>query len=156
MRDTLRDELLQMATDDQAVRRAQEDSRLVDERNVERLKRIVAENGWPGPSLVGEEGAQAAWCIVQHSPDRRFMAECLEHVRVAVEGAEASPTNLAYLEDRVRMFRGESQLYGTQFVERDGTYEPWPIEDPAGLDERRAAVCLGPFAEYERHIKTLR
>jgi hypothetical protein len=156
MRDDLRDELLRMAAQDQAVRRAHADTRPVDERNVERLKEIVAEYGWPRLSLVDEEGAQAAWCIAQHSPDRQFMAECLELVRAAVEAADASPTNLAYLEDRVRMFRGEPQLYGTQFVEKDGMYEPWPIEDPDGLDERRAAVCLGPFAEYERHIGTLR
>jgi hypothetical protein len=41
-------------------------------------------------------------------------------------------------------------------VEKDGTYEPWSIEDPDGLDERRSADCLGPFADYERHIRTLR
>jgi hypothetical protein len=85
-----------------------------------------------------------------------FMAECLEHLRAAVEAADASPANLAYLEDRVRMLRGEPQLYGTQFVEKGGTYEPWPIEDPDGLDDRRAVICLGPFADYERHIRTRR
>ena len=29
---------------------------------------------------------------------------------------------------------------------------PWPIEDREQLDERRAAVGLGPFADYERHM----
>lgn len=66
------------------------------------------------------------------------MAECLERLRAAVEAADASPVNLAYLEDRVRMLRAEPQLYGTQFVEKDGTFE-----DPDGLDERRSAICLG-------------
>ena len=56
-------------------------------------------------------------------------------MRAGVEAADASPTNLAYLEDRVRMFRGEPQLYGTQFVDKDGSYEPWPIEDPDSLDD---------------------
>jgi hypothetical protein len=109
-----------------------------------------------GTGLVGDKGAEAAWLIAQHSPDRQFMAECLEHLRAAVEAEDGSPTNLAYLEDRVRMLRGELQLYGTQFVEKDGTYEPWPIEDPDGLDERRSAVSLGPFADYERHMRTRR
>jgi hypothetical protein len=103
-----------------------------------------------------DEGAEAAWLIAQHSPDQQFMAECLERLRAAVEAADASPANLAYLEDRVRMLRAEPQLYGTQFIEKDGTYEPWPIEDPDGLDERRAAICLGSFADYERQIRTLR
>lgn len=156
MRDDLRDELLRMAEEDQAARRAQADTGPVDEGNVKRLKEIVADQGWPGWGLVGDKGAEAAWLIAQHSPDRQFMAECLEHLRAAVEAADASPTNLAYLEDRVRMLRGELQLYGTQFIEKDETYEPWPIEDPDGLDERRAAICLGSFADYERRIRTLR
>ena len=37
-----------------------------------------------GTGLVGDKGAEAAWLIAQHSPDRQFMAECLEHLRAAV------------------------------------------------------------------------
>ena len=32
--------------------------------NTARMKTIVAERGWPGRSLVGEDGAQAAWLLV--------------------------------------------------------------------------------------------
>ena len=41
------------------------------------------------------------------------------------------------------------QLYGTQFVYDEDELKPHPIEDPEHLDQRRAAVGLGPFAEYE-------
>jgi hypothetical protein len=27
----------------------------------------VTEHGWPGRSLVGEDGAEHAWCLVQHA-----------------------------------------------------------------------------------------
>ena len=66
-----------------------------------------------------------------------------------MEAGEASARDQAYLEDRVRIFSGQPQLYGTQFMYDKDELKPQPIEDPEHLDERRAAVGLGPFAEYE-------
>ncbi len=36
-------------------------------RNAERLKEIINECGWPDEQTVGEDGAKAAWFIVQHA-----------------------------------------------------------------------------------------
>ena len=55
---------------------------------------------------------------------------------------DASPAGLAYLMDRVLMHRGEPQIHGTQYQVRDGALELWPVRDPAGLDQRRAALGL--------------
>jgi hypothetical protein len=76
----------------------------------------------------------------------------LELLRAAVAAGEASATDLAYLEDRVRIFAGRPQLYGTQFLHDDQGLRPEPIEDPEHLDQRRASVGLGPFAEYEARM----
>jgi hypothetical protein len=70
-------------------------------------------------------------------------------LRGAVADGEASPGNLAYLEDRVRVHDGRPQLYGTQFTVADGELQPSPIEDPQRLDARRAAAGLDTFAAYE-------
>src|SRR5262249_42523708 len=35
--------------------------------NVEWLKQVIADRGWPGRSLVGPDAADAAWLIVQHA-----------------------------------------------------------------------------------------
>ncbi|MGB8402049.1 DUF6624 domain-containing protein, partial [Bradyrhizobium sp.] len=40
---------------------------LLHRQNAERLRAIVAEHGWPGTAMVGEDGAQAAWLVLQHS-----------------------------------------------------------------------------------------
>jgi hypothetical protein len=81
----LREELLHMAATDQDARQrldchprrdggmseqelaAAEHLQAVDAANTARMKRIVAERGWPGRSLVGDDGAQAAWLLVQHA-----------------------------------------------------------------------------------------
>jgi hypothetical protein len=58
--------LFEWAAADQAppeVRRAVQ----VVRRNTARLKAVVVDHGWPGRSLVGEDGAHAAWLILQHA-----------------------------------------------------------------------------------------
>lgn len=42
----------------------------IAERHAARLRDIFAEYGWPGRSLVGEDGAEVAWLLLQHGgPD---------------------------------------------------------------------------------------
>jgi hypothetical protein len=57
--------------------------------------------------------------------------------------------------DRVLCAEGQPQRYGTLFwTGSDGTepLQAQPVDDPDHLDERRAAIGLGPFADYERHM----
>ena len=167
---TVRAELLQMADEDQRARCAwiAEPTRnsgandllqtvaQIDERNTARLKSLVGEHGWLGKSLVGEDGAHAAWLLVQHASDRAFQKECLEKMKSALKDGEVSATDFAYLFDRVAMFDGRKQLYGTQFRSPPGTFceiEPVPIEDEEHVDERRQALGLPPMVE---HVKQLR
>ena len=42
------------------------------------------------------------------------------------------------------MFRGEPQVYGTQYQVRDGQLTLWTARDADGLDERRTALGLEP------------
>ena len=162
--DALRTELAAMDAADQASRargadRSQEAmraARKADAARAARLEEIVALHGWPGRSLVGDEGATAAWIITQHADhDVRFQERMLERLRDCVDGDDASVKHAAYLADRVCVNRGRPQIYGTQFGGAGETYGPRSIADPTGLDERRAGVGLGPFAEYERHMRAV-
>lgn len=164
MDEHLREQLLAMAEADQdfrhrwadldqdAVRRGLEG----DRERATRAAELIAEHGWPGRSLVGEDGAEAAWLIVQHADhDVELQERCLELLRDAVAREEASPQELAYLTDRVRVNRGREQVYGTQFRGRGADFGPQPIEDPEGLEERRSLVNLEPFADYEARMHEL-
>jgi hypothetical protein len=123
--------------------------REVDERNTARMKEIVERHGWPGKSLVGGEGAHAAWLLVQHADhDRPFQKRCLALLAEAVKKGDAAGGDLAYLTDRVRVGEGQKQVYGTQFSTVDGKLVPAPIEDEANVDRRRKEVGLQPLAEY--------
>lgn len=74
----------------------------IDADNTAWLKAVVAEHGWPGRELVGDQGADDAWLLVQHADrDPGFQHEALELLTGAVEAADAPPRHLAYLTDRV-------------------------------------------------------
>jgi hypothetical protein len=125
----------------------------VDQDNTRWLGELLATRGWPGRTLVGEGGAQAAWLLAQHADDPVQQRAFLDALRGAVAQGEASPAHLAYLEDRVRVRAGKLQLYGTQFTVTGGELGPFPIEDPQRLDERRAEAGLEPFAVYEARMQ---
>jgi hypothetical protein len=73
----------------------------VDADNVAWLKTVVAGVGWPGRSMVGEDGGHAAWLLAQHADrDPVFQRSCLDLITEAVERGEASPVELAYLTDQ--------------------------------------------------------
>jgi hypothetical protein len=161
----LRDELLRRMEVDQAVRTAipggepwpeaaVQECRAVDADNTQFLKSVIAEYGWPGCDQVGEQAAHAAWLLVQHADhDREFQERCLALLGAAVEAGQASASDLAYLDDRVRVAQQRPQLYGTQYRIQDGVLEPEPIEDPVHLDERRVQVGLGPHADYDETMR---
>src|SRR5678810_310675 len=159
---TLRHELLSMCEADQRVRQSfgrQMSAETItkigatDAKHVSRMKTIVAQHGWPGRSLVGDDGSHAAWLLVQHA-DSAFMAQCLPLMERAVAAGEASRTDYVYLLDRVRMQQGKPQVYGTQFtLAADGQLVLYPIEDAEHVDERRRAIGLPPMAELEKVMR---
>lgn len=124
---------------------------LIDRDNTARLREIIARYGWPGHRLVGEPAAHAAWLLAQHAPPD-LQEQCLPLLEDAVARGDASPADLAYLMDRVLMHRGEPQIYGTQYQQRDGALELWTVLDPSGLDQRRAALGLQPEAENRARL----
>jgi hypothetical protein len=153
-------ELLAMANADQQMRtRALADTDAwdvqIDRANTARLKHIVGQIGWPTMSKVGREASSAAWLLVQHAPDSLdFMRHCLELMKQA-EPREVKLSNIAFLEDRVRILQDEPQLYGTQFRDMGDGYQPFPIEDPDRVDERRSLAGLDTLAENVARIREL-
>lgn len=154
----LRAELLAMRAEDLRVRADLEaagrlrrgydrEMEAVHRRNAARLRDLLAEHGWPVRHVAGEDGAEAAWLIVQHAiaePD--FQRRALPLLAAAGDRGEIPAWQPAFLTDRIRMFEGWPQVYGTQMApDHDGRMAPWPIVDRAGLDERRRTVGLPPF-----------
>jgi len=125
----------------------------VDRKNLTRMKEIVNRSGWPGKTLVGSDGSDAAWLLVQHADsDLAFQERCLALIVAAVKKGESPPRHMAYLTDRVRVAEGKKQVYGTQFHDVGGKQEPYPVENEADLDRKRGEVGLSSMADYRKLI----
>jgi hypothetical protein len=151
MDDGLRAELLRRVEIDQVARKAldTEAMREADGENLPWLKGVLAARGWPGASLVGTDGAFAAWLLAQHADaDPAFQRQCLDLLAGAVEAGEATKRELAYLTDRVLLAEGRPQVYGTQVSRQGDAWVPRDLGEPDGVDARRAAAGLEPLAEY--------
>ena len=156
--------LNQMQEEDQAVRRAfhyrtltpDEEHSLsrrmheVDSANVVKLKWLIDTLGFPTWERVCSYGSYDAWVIAQHAP-MQYQYEFIKPFRQAVADTNADPGNLAYLEDRLRTWRGLPQLYGTQFmsnVTNNKTVWNCPIADKKNVDDRRGGMQLYALEEY--------
>lgn len=159
----LRRELLLMRDADQAPRQARlhagttpPDTSAVDARNLARLKVIIDRHGFPTVAAVGSDGVAAAWLLVQHADtDPPFQSRMLETIASRSEAEGISRQQIALLTDQVRLASGRHQLYGTK-VQRNpdtGAFEyVGGLENPAGLNGRRAAMGLMP-AETDRCLR---
>jgi hypothetical protein len=156
MNEELRDELIAMAEEDQRVRdelaatgelfdgyhpRMEE----VHVRNARRLAEVLDASGWPDRETVGEEAERAAALIVQHAISRpELMRRALPLMR------DRLPDSAAALEDRIRVFEGRRQRYGTQLDwDEEGRFVRLPIEDPETVDQLRASVGLDPLGAVD-------
>jgi len=162
MNEDLAAELHRRAEQDQAARRLAVKTRdgremcRIDADNTAWLEQVIAERGWPGVALVGEQGADEAWLLAQHADlAPAFQRRALELLKVAVAAGDAPPRHLAYLTDRVLVAAGEPQEYGTQYTDDgDGSnLRLQPVADPDRLDERRSAMGLEPAAEYDQRMR---
>ena len=156
--------LHQMQQEDQAVRRAfhnrsltpaEEDSlgrrmHEVDSANLVKLKWLIDTLGFPTWERVCSYGSADAWLVAQHMRPW-FQYGYVKQLRQAVADTNADPSNLAYLEDRLRTGRGLPQIYGTQFTstsENNRTVWQCPVADIKNVNLRRGQMLMPPLKDY--------
>lgn len=164
---TLQTPLLQMANLDQSIRNelvqmgwenASETLKAklisVDKENTQTLKAMLKERQWFTKSEVGQAGIDAAFLIVQHSPDHEFQSSMLPKLKASYLNNEGvSGQDVALLTDRVHIHNGGKQRYGTQADLKDNKIVFMPIENAETVDKRRAEMNLPPLAIYKKMME---
>lgn len=165
----MRAKLSKMVAADQHARRNRLPSAAIDQENTAALKEIVRRYVWPTISVFGRGADRDAWLLAQHADhDRAFQKQVLAILESLTATGETAASNYAYLHDRVAVAEAEivvdggrvtpardaawprRQRYGTQGACVGTRWEPYPLEDPARVDELRKSVGLGPIEEYRR------
>ena len=142
----VRDELLKAGTLSDGYN---SDMAAVHSRNAARLREIIAQSGWPARTLVGVDGEEAAWMVLQHAiGDPELQRRGVSLLEQAVAQSEAPPWQLAYLVDRIAFFEGRPQRYGTQFdYDEQGYMVVYTVENPERIDQLRQSAGLEPLGD---------
>lgn len=123
--------------------------RVQDSTNLSRVQEILDTYGWLSPDDVGFNGSQALFLVIQHA-DLPTQEKYLPMIRKAAHNGKTQPSNLAILEDRVALRQGKKQIYGSQVWTDPKTGKKYVdlLDDPDGVDKRRAQVGLPLMSEY--------
>lgn len=128
-----------------------EDSMVIaDSLNLKKVEQIIKNYGWLGTKEVGKNASNAIFFVIQHSSPN-VIEKYLPLLRECVKKDNALPEFLALMEDRLAMYHGLKQIYGTQ-VRCDTTGKCWvyQIEDEKNVNRRREEIGLEPLQYYLR------
>ncbi|MES1156985.1 MAG: DUF6624 domain-containing protein [Alphaproteobacteria bacterium] len=121
----------------------------IDCDNTAWLDRQLVQIGWFDIPSFGADADTAAWLLVQHADRAPEFQHRVLTLLQALPSGSTKRSNIGYLADRIATAEGHPQLYGTQgSCDADHSWQPRSIDDPAHLDERRAAIGLPPEAAY--------
>jgi len=134
----------------------------MDSQNTSDLKGLIRIHKWFKISEFGVKADINAWLIVQHADlDREFQKSVLATLEKLWRSAETSPSNFAYLHDRVSASWNNPtkrvlQTYGTQgMCIVPGRWEPIPIKDSNKVNDRRKEVGLGSLEDQIKLMNSL-
>lgn len=142
----LRNQLLQLG---QLENGYHEEMQQLHNKNAEILNKIMDSIGYPTIKKVGKAGNEAAWLIIQHAIGQpEFMKKSAKLLANAVRKKQGNPIHLAYLTDRIAVFQGKMQIFGTQFDwDENGVMRPQPFDDLVKVNQRRKSVGLNQLEE---------
>jgi hypothetical protein len=120
-----------------------------DSINLIKVKKILDDRGWLGADVIGNQGNSTLFLVIQHA-NIETQERYLPMMREAVSKGNAIANDLALLEDRIAITKGEGQIYGSQvgLDQETGEYYVLPLIDPDNVDKRRAEVGLGTIQDY--------
>lgn len=119
----------------------------LSEQHIPYVSQRLDKQGWPSPELVGERAAMAMALVLIHSRDLPVRKKYLPVVETACKTQKIKPEWYAMLFDKIMMDEKGVQFYATQYApdKNDPTiYRLAPVESPALVNERRAAIGMYP------------
>lgn len=127
--------------------------RATREKNTALLCPLLKQYGWPSKSLVGEDGVDAAFFVINGSA-AQLRVDLMPVIIAATKKGEVSRPIFAGYVDRLRLDGGLKQLFGTQATIMDGFLVLFPIEAEEQVDSRRKQYDLAPLALYLRFLQS--
>lgn len=122
--------------------------RETDVANTIYLKGIVSKFGWIDTERFGAQASLTAFLIVQHSGDASLMTATLPLIEKDVKEKRIDGQNYALLFDRLMLYMGKKQKYGTQVFKKENNMIVLPCENKDKVDEFRNELGLSSLSQY--------
>ncbi len=125
----------------------------INEDNLKCVRDLLCQGIFPFRDTFSEKAYNAFFLAVQHSENIDLMKQVADYIFKA-DVVQVNKTHYAYLIDRIRIFEGKPQLYGTQFKKEGNVVTFLDIEDPTNIDIRRAELGMESFEEYKKKTES--
>ena len=131
----------------------------IDSINLLRIIAIIDSVGYPGKSMVGDIANEAAFYVIQHA-EHKDREKYLPVIKKAADNGDLAWKHVAKMIDRIKVDRGEKQIYGTQMIPikdpKTGfitdKYQFAPIEALKNINKRRLQVGLNTIEEQAKEF----
>ena len=127
----------------------------VDRINQEQICKILDSRGLVGKDKVGN-AVGVFWTVIQHAD----VETQKKYLPLFIEGAQRgdiTQESVAMMEDRINMFEGKPQRYGSQIVEDEqGKPMLYQLLDASKVDEWRQEMGMEPLDDYLRKMNAHR
>jgi outer membrane protein OmpA-like peptidoglycan-associated protein len=127
----------------------------IDKINLQELKNLLNKYGYPKISEVGKKSAKTAFLILDHA-DLKTMKAFLPKLEQACKEKEAKGDWYATMFDRILIYEGKPQKYGTQYVLspiEPETYILGILENPEKVNEYRQQMGMNLLSENDMQVK---
>lgn len=125
----------------------------INKKNVDTVKKIISEIGFPTINLTSQKAYKAAVLVVLHSGDIEFLNQSITNLQKA-DPISIQKRDIAYMIDKARVIQKLPQLYGTQYhIDKDGVMKYIDIEKPEDLEKRREEYGMESFEEYKKIVE---
>jgi hypothetical protein len=126
----------------------------IDELNTNEFKDLMRDKSWRQLAETESRLAARAFSIVQHTNDDEFQRTTLAQIEPLAKEGLMDGQHYALMYDRVQLKTEDGQqLYGSQTKCIDGQYDVHKLAAPESVDERRAAMGMGPLAPYLEQLR---
>lgn len=127
----------------------------VDKLNQEQICKILDSKGFVGSDKVGD-AVGTFWAVIQHS-DVNIQKKYLPLFQEAAQKGDIAKEGIAMMEDRINMFEGKPQRYGSQIEEDEhGNPRLYKLLDESKVDEWRSEMGMEPLKDYLRKMRIYR
>nr|WP_298151425.1 DUF6624 domain-containing protein [uncultured Pseudoxanthomonas sp.] len=123
-----------------------------DAKGAEWVRKLLLDDAYRNGAGFGRRDLFNIFLLIQHSGDLDLMEKALPWVaNMMIEGRIAR-SNYALMVDRIAVFKGLDQVYGTQGAGEEGHYVPQRIDSPEEVDERRALMRMRTLSDYYNQL----